>query len=70
MKDAHPPKPGLSFAVGVIGHRPNRLPDGAGAWLNTQTGAVLLTDFMPLRGSNSDIIRRITGQHGQVIMCS
>ena len=41
MKDAHPPKPGLSFAVGVIGHRPNRLPDGAGAWLNTQTGAVL-----------------------------
>src|SRR4026209_2551182 len=31
--------------------------------LETQTGAVLLTDFMPLRGSNSDIIRRITGQH-------
>jgi GH15 family glucan-1,4-alpha-glucosidase len=36
----------------------------------TQAGAVLLTDFMPLRGSNSDIIRRVTGERGQVTMCS
>ena len=36
----------------------------------TETGAVLLTDFMPLRGSNSDIIRRVTGQRGQVHMYS
>ena len=29
--------------------------------LETRRGAVLLTDFMPLRGTNSDIIRRVTG---------
>ena len=36
----------------------------------TETGAVLLTDFMPLRGTNSDIIRRVTGQRGRVNMYS
>lgn len=41
MKDVHPPKPGLSFAVGIIGHRPNRLPEDADAWLDAQTAAVL-----------------------------
>jgi hypothetical protein len=41
MTDAHPPKPGLSFAVGVIGHRPNRLPEGADKWLDGQIRAVL-----------------------------
>src|SRR4051794_19992890 len=27
----------------------------------TAEGAVLLTDFMPLRGTNSDVVRRIIG---------
>ena len=31
-------------------------------------GAVLLTDFMPLRGTNSDIVRRVTGLRGRVPM--
>jgi GH15 family glucan-1,4-alpha-glucosidase len=34
----------------------------------TETGAVLLTDFMPLRGTSSDVIRRVTGLRGQVDM--
>jgi GH15 family glucan-1,4-alpha-glucosidase len=34
----------------------------------TAEGAVLLTDFMPLRGTNSDVIRCITGLSGQVPM--
>src|SRR3954447_1308224 len=32
----------------------------------TAEGAVLLTDFMPLRGTNSDVVRRIIGLHGRV----
>ena len=34
----------------------------------TAGGAVTLTDFMPLRGKNADIIRRVTGLRGQVRM--
>jgi GH15 family glucan-1,4-alpha-glucosidase len=34
----------------------------------TAGGAVLLTDFMPLRGTNSDVIRRVTGLRGRVPM--
>ena len=34
----------------------------------TDGGAVLLTDFMPLRGTNSDVVRRVTGLHGRVAM--
>ena len=34
----------------------------------TAEGAVLLTDFMPLRGSNSDVIRRVSGLRGRVRM--
>ena len=34
----------------------------------TKEGAVLVTDFMPLRGTNSDIIRRVTGLTGRVAM--
>lgn len=41
MTDAHPPKPGLSFAVGVIGHRPNRLPADANVRLDGQLRAIL-----------------------------
>ncbi len=36
----------------------------------TEDGCVLLTDFMPLRGTNSDVIRRVTGVRGQVPMRS
>jgi GH15 family glucan-1,4-alpha-glucosidase len=36
----------------------------------TGDGSVLLTDFMPLRGTNSDVIRRVTGMRGQVPMRS
>jgi len=32
----------------------------------TAGGSVLLTDFMPLRGANSDVIRRVTGLQGRV----
>jgi GH15 family glucan-1,4-alpha-glucosidase len=34
----------------------------------TDSGAVMLTDFMPLRGTNSDVVRRVTGLHGRVAM--
>ena len=34
----------------------------------SEDGAVLLTDFMPLRGTNSDVIRRVTGLRGRVAM--
>jgi GH15 family glucan-1,4-alpha-glucosidase len=34
----------------------------------TAEGIVLLTDFMPLRGTNSDVIRRVTGLQGRVSM--
>jgi GH15 family glucan-1,4-alpha-glucosidase len=34
----------------------------------TPEGTVLLTDFMPLRGTNSDVIRRVTGLQGRVSM--
>lgn len=34
----------------------------------TDGGAVLLTDFMPLRGTNSDVVRRVAGLHGRVAM--
>ena len=34
----------------------------------TADGAVMLTDLMPLRGTNSDIVRRVTGLEGQVAM--
>jgi GH15 family glucan-1,4-alpha-glucosidase len=34
----------------------------------TSDGVVLLTDFMPLRGTNSDVIRRVTGLQGRVSM--
>ncbi len=34
----------------------------------TDGGAVLLTDFMPLRGTNSDVVRRVTGLHGRIAM--
>jgi len=34
----------------------------------TADGTVLLTDFMPLRGINSDVIRRVTGLTGTVKM--
>jgi GH15 family glucan-1,4-alpha-glucosidase len=34
----------------------------------TADGTALLIDFMPLRGSNSDVIRRVTGLHGRVLM--
>jgi len=36
---------------------------------DTADGAVLLTDFMPLRGTNSDVVRRVTGLRGRVPMC-
>ena len=34
----------------------------------TADGAVTLTDLMPLRGANSDIVRRVTGLEGRVRM--
>ena len=34
----------------------------------TAAGTVLLTDFMPLRGTNSDVVRRVTGLDGAVEM--
>ncbi len=34
----------------------------------TAEGSVLLTDFMPLRGASSDVIRRVTGLQGRVSM--
>ena len=34
----------------------------------TEGGEVLLTDFMPLRGTNSDVVRRVTGLQGKVAM--
>jgi hypothetical protein len=43
VTDAHPPRPGFALAVGVIGHRPNRLPESAENWLNTQIGGILAT---------------------------
>ncbi|MBS0644919.1 MAG: glycoside hydrolase family 15 protein [Proteobacteria bacterium] len=36
--------------------------------VDTACGSVLLTDFMPPRDRNSDIVRRVTGLHGQVPM--
>ncbi|MES2293202.1 MAG: hypothetical protein V4527_07900 [Pseudomonadota bacterium] len=41
MTDAHPPKPNFALAVGIIGHRPNRLPQGAEAWLNAEIASLL-----------------------------
>lgn len=41
VTDAHPPRPGFALAIGVIGHRPNRLPEGAGNWLDAQIGPIL-----------------------------
>jgi GH15 family glucan-1,4-alpha-glucosidase len=34
----------------------------------TATGAVLLRDFMPVRGKNSDVVRTVTGLRGRVAM--
>jgi GH15 family glucan-1,4-alpha-glucosidase len=34
----------------------------------TPEGTVLLADFMPLRGTNSDVIRQVTGLQGRVSM--
>ncbi len=34
----------------------------------TEAGAVLVTDFMPLRGTNSDVVRRVAGLEGEVAM--
>jgi hypothetical protein len=37
----HPPKPRLALAVGVIGHRPNRLPEAVRGTVAAQIGAVM-----------------------------
>ncbi len=37
----HPPKPPLALSVGIIGHRPNRLPEAARAKVATDVDAVL-----------------------------
>jgi GH15 family glucan-1,4-alpha-glucosidase len=34
----------------------------------TNSGAVLLVDFMPLRGTNSDLVRLVVGERGRVDM--
>src|ERR1044071_3548372 len=34
----------------------------------TAEGAVLLVDFMPLRGAHSSVVRLVIGQHGRVAM--
>ncbi|MFU0505314.1 glycoside hydrolase family 15 protein [Pseudaminobacter sp. NGMCC 1.201702] len=34
----------------------------------TADGVVTVTDFMPLRGAASDLIRTVTGKHGKVLM--
>jgi hypothetical protein len=39
-----------------------------GTQFETDGGAVLLSDFMPLRGANSDVVRRVTGLRGRVAM--
>src|SRR5437660_9821155 len=36
----------------------------------TADGAATLIDFMPLRGSNSNIVRLVTGERGRVAMCA
>ena len=36
----------------------------------TDTGAVMLRDFMPMRGRNSDIVRIVTGLRGRVEMAT
>jgi hypothetical protein len=41
MPAAHPPKPAFAFAVGVIGHRPDRLPEGAEARVRPRIGSAL-----------------------------
>ena len=37
----HPPKPPLALAVGIVGHRPNRLPEAARDKVAAEVGAVL-----------------------------
>ncbi len=39
VTDARPPKPGFAFSVGVIGHRPNRLPHGARSGWTPRSGS-------------------------------
>jgi GH15 family glucan-1,4-alpha-glucosidase len=36
----------------------------------TNAGAVVLTDFMPLRGAHPALVRLVTGERGRVAMCS
>ncbi|MGZ5925480.1 MAG: hypothetical protein ACXWLJ_02290, partial [Rhizomicrobium sp.] len=57
MTDAHPPKPNFALAVGIIGHRPNRLPQGAEAWLNAQVASILTA----IREAGLTASRRHTG---------
>ena len=36
----------------------------------TEDGTVVVTDFMPLRGPNADLVRMVTGKRGRVRMCT
>src|SRR5712691_3422639 len=36
----------------------------------TREGAVTVVDFMPLRGSHSNVVRLVVGERGRVTMCS
>src|SRR5215467_2324757 len=41
MMNVHPPKPVLAVSVGVVGHRPNRLPDAAREKVKAEVSKVL-----------------------------
>lgn len=41
MSGIHPPKPRSAFNVGIVGHRPNRLPEAARAKVERQLGEAL-----------------------------
>ena len=54
----HPPKPPLALSVGIVGHRPNRLPEAARAKIAADIGAVL--------DAIAAAMRQALGDHGAV----
>jgi hypothetical protein len=53
MRDVHPPKPRLSFRIGITGHRPNKLSGGIARGIEIQLARV----FSAITKAGNDILK-------------
>lgn len=58
----HPPKPPLALAVGIIGHRPNRLPESARERVTADIGAVFDGIAAAMRKASADHAAAFSGK--------